>query len=493
MNPVKQSKFSPRLRPLAGAVIVGLGLTLSACGGGGGSGATPSTYTIGGTLSGLAAGQSVSLLNNGGDALGIVADGSFQFATPLASGANYAVTVGTQPDGQTCTVTKGSGTVDTSNISTVQVNCVANILPYAVLHSFAIPPDGANPVGGLLRDASGNLYGATQSGGGGYDMGTVFKITPTGDESVVYSFTGGSDGAAPSGGLVMDASGNLYGMTNGGGASGGKGTVFMITPEGHESVVHSFGTGTDGASPFADLVLDASGNLYGTTSGGGENKKGTVFMITPNGHESVVHSFAGGPDDGATPVAGLVLDASGNLYGTTGVGGANNKGTVFKINPNTGAYNVLHSFGSSSDGIQPMGRLLLDASGNLYGTTVSGGAKNYGTVFKFTPGVGESVVYSFTGGSDGAYPFAGLVLDANGNLYGTTYGGGANDKGTVFMITPNGHESILHSFAGGPDDGATPSGELVSDASGNLYGTTYGGGANDNGTDGGTVFRLPLP
>ena len=198
--------------------------------------------------------------------------------------------------------------------------------------------------------------------------------------------------------------------------------------------MYSFAGGIDGVWPQAGLVLDATGNLYGTTVNGGASGSGTVFKITPAGVESVVYSFAGGTD-GAAPLAGLVLDASGNLYGTTSVGGASCLGTEFKITP-AGVESVVHSFAGGTDGAAPQAGLVLDATGNLYGTTANGGASGNGTVFKITPAGGESVVHSFAGGTDGVWPQAGLVLDATGNLYGTTYQGGASNFGTVFRIVP---------------------------------------------------------
>jgi uncharacterized repeat protein (TIGR03803 family) len=234
---------------------------------------------VGGTVTGLAAGQSVVLQDNGGDSLTVTASGSFTFATPVATGAAYAVTVQTQPTGQKCSVASGSGTMASSNITNVAVTCL-NVRE-TVLYSFAGgSSDGANPYAGLVMDASGNLYGTTNQGSAN-GAGTVFKITPAGAESVLHSFGSGSDGANPFAGLVMDASGNLYGTTEYGGANSA-GTVFKITPAGAESVLWSFGSGSDGAYPYAGLVMDASGNLYGTTkAGGGANNKGTVFRIVP--------------------------------------------------------------------------------------------------------------------------------------------------------------------------------------------------------------------
>ncbi len=308
---------------------------------------------------------------------------------------------------------------------------------YDVLHFFVSSPDGVHPYAGLVLDASGNLYGTTYDGGTN-NAGTVFKITPAGVESVLHFFTNTPDGSKPQAGLVLDASGNIYGTTSYGGASH-NGAVFEITSGGAESVLYSFAGGiADGANPMGSLVMDSSGNLYGTTEHGGASGHGTVFEITSGGAESLLYSFAGGPADGALPLAGLVLDASGNLYGTTETGGTSGYGTVFKITPG-GAESVLHSFGSGGDGAYPYySGLVLDASGNLYGTTYDGGSNgSYGTVFKITPGGAESVLHSFGSGTDGTSPYAGVVLDASGNIYGTTTSyNGSHGDGTVFEIVP---------------------------------------------------------
>ena len=354
-----------------------------------------------------------------------------------------------------------------------------------VLYSFATGSDGQNPAAGLIMDGSGNLYGTTYNGGTN-GVGTVFKITPTGTESVLYSFGTGLDGQAPYAGLIMDVSGNLYGTTPSGGTNG-VGTVFKINPAGTESVLYSFGTGSDGQNPNAGLIMDLSGNLYGTTYNGGTNgttSYGTVFKITAAGAESVLHSFGTG-SDGMAPAAGLFMDGSGNLYGTTVNGGTHGYGTVFTITA-AGSESVLYSFGTASgDGQYPHAGLIMDGSGNLYGTTPSGGTIGVGTVFKITPTGTESLLHSFGTGSDGQAPSAGLIMDLSGNLYGTTSVGGTNGFGTVFKISAAGTESVLYSFATGLD-GRNPVAGLIMDVSGNLYGTTELGGTNGVGT----VFKI---
>ncbi len=432
--------------------------------------------------------------------------------------------------------------------------------------------NGTYPEAGLVEDASGNLYGTTSVGGSGISGGTVFKLAPNGDgsysESVLYSFcsqggTSCTDGANPLASLIKDASGNLYGTTANGGANyssncsnGSCGTVFKLAPNGNggysETVLYSFcsqgGTScTDGANPLAGLIEDSSGNLYGTTWQGGATipfgdrttTAGTVFKLTPNGEggysESVLYTFCSqsGCADGEWPEAGLIEDASGNFYGTTSAGGATiilngyttTGGAAFKLTPKgDGSYSesVLYNFCSQSgctDGLGPSTSLIEDASGNLFGTTWQGGANcqygydgaGCGTVFKLVQngdgGYSENVLYSFcaqggTGCPDGYAPSSGVIEDASGNLFGTTFDGGVydvyGDGGTVFELTPSGlgyTETVLYSFCAQNSptiactDGESPQGGVIEDASGNFYGTSDGGGPNYYGT----VFKLSPP
>ncbi|MGO8794836.1 MAG: choice-of-anchor tandem repeat GloVer-containing protein [Candidatus Sulfotelmatobacter sp.] len=377
--------------------------------------------------------------------------------------------------------------------------------------------DGKVPTAGLIRDTAGNLYGTT-SGGGAHGGGTVFKIDTTGKYTVVYSFcsVGGSsctDGSNPFGGLIEDSAGNLYGTTlNGGAYSVVGGTVFKIDSAGQETVLYSFCASSclDGQAPEAGLVRDAAGNLYGTTGGGGTHSDGTVFKVDTTGKETVLYNFCstGGTSctDGNFPFAGLIEDAAGNLYGTTERGGANNKGTVFKVDA-AGTETVLYSFcsvggTSCTDGYSPEAGVIEDAEGNLYGTTLLGGANtsinfgfDSGTVFKLDTTGKETVLYSFcsVGGAnctDGFGPAAGLIQDAAGNLYGTTGSGGAGGDGTVFELNTTGQETVLYSFctAANCADGWSPDAGVIQDASGNLYGTTANGGATYNGI----VFKLAV-
>jgi uncharacterized repeat protein (TIGR03803 family) len=383
----------------------------------------------------------------------------------------------------------------------------------AVLHSFGHGTDGTNPSAGtLIRDTGGNLYGTTPNGGA-YGFGAVFELSPRQgggwSEAVLYSFkVNGTDGWLPYAGLIRDHSGNLYGTTANGGSKS-DGTVFELErgqDGGYtESVLYSFSfAGTDGAIPiYGALLLDGDGNLYGTTSEGGIFDSGAAFELTPNENgswtEELLYSFGSGAD-ASVPETGPITDASGNGYGTTAGGGLYNKGAVFELSPSSGggwSEKVLHSFGHGADGYYPYAGLVFDAYGNLYGTTPYGGAYGQGTVFQLKPngsgGWTETVLYSFyPNGTDGFLPFAGLVIDSAGNLYGTTFYGGNDYSGTVFEVSPNGHggwtENVLYSFCGQTNcaNGGDPYGGLVFDAAHNLYGTTTYGGANGQGV----VFQL---
>jgi uncharacterized repeat protein (TIGR03803 family) len=377
-------------------------------------------------------------------------------------------------------------------ISLVAVAPAAQAQTFNVLYSFTGGADGGASYAGLVRDSQGNLYGTTTSGGAGLfgcpqACGTVFKLDTAGNETVLHNFgETGSDGQAPYYGyLVRDGAGNLYGTASYGGAHGA-GTIFRVSPSGKE-VFFSF-NGANGGFPFAGLVRDAAGNLYGTTyvrgSGCPPYGCGTVFKVSSKGKETVLHNFTGAPD-GNNPFAGLVLDSAGNLYGTTATGGLG-IGTVFKVDP-TGAETVLYSFTGGADGGLPFAGLVRDSSGNLYGTCSIGGTFGSGTVFKVDSTGTETVLYTFcsqSGCTDGSEPYATLVRDSAGNLYGTTFGGGADDVGTVFKLDKTGKETVLYSFTGGYD-GGFPYAGLLRDSAGNLYGTT-----SNFALGWGTVFEI---
>ena len=350
-----------------------------------------------------------------------------------------------------------------------------------VLYNFQGGTDGYSPYAGLVRDSSGNFYGTTVTGGP-TQAGIVFKLAPNGRETILYTFTGGADGKNPYAGVIRDSSGNLYGTTYSGGASN-SGVVFKIDSSGHQTVLYSFANGIDGGFPEDGLIRDSAGNLYGTASTGGASGAGVVFKLDNTGHETVLYNFTGGTD-GAHPYAGLVRDSAGNLYGTTPYGGNKGYGVVYKVTP-AGSETVIYSFKGTADGANPQAGLLRDSAGNLYGTALHGGADSAGVVFKVTPGHTESVLYSFTGGADGSLPLAGLVRDAGGNFYGTTFYGGAAGAGVVYQLTPAGVETVLYSFSGG-SDGAGPFAGVILDSSGDVFGTASSGGTKL----GGVVFKV---
>ena len=389
----------------------------------------------------------------------------------------------------------------------ILVLCTATPIPspaqiFTTLYSFTGGTDGAQPHARLVQATDGNLYGTTSEGGTSSNCtggcGTVFKITPGGALTPLHNFDG-TDGAGPYAGLVQATDGNFYGTTEEGGASsnctGGCGTVFKITPAGVLTTLYSF-DGTDGFFPFAGVVQASDGNFYGTTSGGGTSSNcsgrgcGTVFQTTPAGVLTTLYSFSGA--DGATPVAGLVQGSDGNFYGTTSGGGTSSNcsgggcGTVFQTTP-AGVLTTLHSF-SGTDGASPLAALVQASDGNFYGTTEEGGASSNctggcGTVFQITPAGVLTTLYSFSGPPFGSRPHAGLVQATDGNFYGTTLSGGGYEGGIIFKMTPAGALTVLIDFIGN-----LPYAGLVEATDGNFYGTTAGDRPNE--VPHGQVFRL---
>ena len=364
-----------------------------------------------------------------------------------------------------------------------------------VVHNFTGGSDGGSPVDGLMMSANGGLFGTTSSGGTA-GLGTVFKIGGHDTQTVLHSFQGGADGATPNGGVIDDTSGTMFGTTTAGGASGA-GTVYSERGT-TETVLYSFAGGTgDGATPQAGLVMDAKGNLYGTTSAGGASGNGTVFeLVAPKRKtgawtETVLYSFGTGTD-GAAPVGRVIFDAAGNLYGTTSTGGTSGYGTVFQLQPGaTWKENILHSFQNADDGYTPYAGLVADGSGNFYGAATAGGSNGGGTLFELSPSDGGftfSVITSVPGwGVSGT--FRDVLVQPNGVIYATTHCDGANNAGTIYELTPSGGSwtyNLLYTFTGG-SDGLYSISNLVLKA-GKLYGTTIYGGANNAGT----VYALKL-
>ena len=367
---------------------------------------------------------------------------------------------------------------------------------FKVLHSFSGGTDGSGPLAGLAIDSSGNLYGTTSSGGDLGD-GTVFKFTSKGQKTVLYSFAGGKDGAGPEAGLILIGT-NLYGTTTDGG-TGDRGTVFELTSAGKETVLYRFASEADGAHPQAALARDAAGNLYGTTFAGGKAGRGVVFKLTRPATsagawiEQVLYSFRTG-SDGANPVAGVTFDAAGNLNGTTSAGGTYGHGTVFQLAPSASGWTekILHSFALESDGGVPYAGIVVDAKGNLYGAATDGGggaSAGGGTVFELTP---SGAVWNFKvlcrlAGWGISGTFRNLLL-ASGKIYATTHCDGRHNAGTVYELTPAASTwtyRSLHVFTGGTD-GLFSFSNLVLDAQGNLYGTTNEGGAYGDGV----IFKV---
>jgi uncharacterized repeat protein (TIGR03803 family) len=371
------------------------------------------------------------------------------------------------------------------------VGASLNNLPrnFRVLYSFSGGADGREPDADLFRDATGNLYGTTRNGGDTRQCpvgcGVLFELNPSGNETVLHTFNHmDGNGLHPVVTLVQDAQGNFYGTTPLGGGNN-DGVVFKIDQSGNYTVLHRF-SGADGSEPTRNLTFDAAGNLYGTTRFGGNSCScGVVYKLDPSGDETVIHKF--NVADGQNPKAGVIRDAAGNLYGTTSDGGSRGLGVVYKIGA-TGKETVLLSF-NDKDGASPgSGLLIRDTAGNLYGTTESGGAHLEGAVFKVGPYGNDTTLYSFKG-SDGAAPLAGLTQDSAGDFFGTTalggnLGCGGIGCGVVFELDASGIETVLHTFTG--SDGFYPFAGLIRDAAGNLYGAT----SNDDGSTGGVVFEL---
>ncbi|MFO1433737.1 MAG: choice-of-anchor tandem repeat GloVer-containing protein [Candidatus Competibacteraceae bacterium] len=403
---------------------------------------------------------------------------------------------------------------------------------FIVLHAFNRSIDGGFPYAGVIQDSAGNLYGTTSAGGPTWG-GTVYRLAPDGTFTVLHAFNYFNDGQAPQTGVIQDSAGNLYGTTWNGGPNGG-GTIYRLAPDGAFTVLHAFNYETDGVNPTAGVIQDSAGNLYGTTPYGGPSGNGTVyrldpatpqfaviqafmplpfsptgvtpgstgnlygttspielnndniiFSLTPDGTFTVLHVF-NSLTDGSSPHAGVIQDSAGNLYGTTAQGGPTWGGAVYRLAAD-GTFTVLHAFDYSLDGDFPSAGVIQDSAGNLYGTTTQGGPARSGTVYRLAPdGSSFTVLHAFDSGSGGGLPYAGLIQDSAGNLYGTTAQGGITGAGTVYRLAPDGSSfTVLHTFDSS-SDGGFPYAGVIQDSAGNLYGTTTQGGP----TGAGTVYRL---
>jgi uncharacterized repeat protein (TIGR03803 family) len=370
----------------------------------------------------------------------------------------------------------------------VLCQCLARAQTLTTLYNFQGPSlDGMSPGTGVVRDHDGNMYGTTTAGGQA-DSGTAFEVVASGTETMLHSFQFLVDGVNPDAPLALGAGSALYGTTSLGGPNNAYGTVFRIK-DNKVTVVYAFSGGLDGLAPVGGVVEDIDGSLYGTTGGGGTGTCpggcGTVYRLDKNGHETVMHNFDG--PNGAHPAATLIHDQQGNVFGTTSSGGLDNSdnmcpggcGTVFMLS-RSGRFTVLHKFTyGTGDGWDVSFGVVRDQQGNLYGTTLTGGAWNYGTIYEITSAGEEKVLYNFAGSPDGSDP-GGLVI-ANGKLYGTTTSGGDascwlsyGGCGLIFEFDRAGTEEILYTF-NGVTDGAVPVGPLTFDSEGNMYGATVQG------------------
>jgi uncharacterized repeat protein (TIGR03803 family) len=410
---------------------------------------------------------------------------------------------------------------------TVLVTTPAQAITDKVLYTFTGMADGGTPRASVITDTKGNIYGTTQLGG---DLtcnppngcGTVYKLSKTGKETVLYSFTGGADGAYPYAALLMDAAGNLYGTASaGGGGTGcfgsGCGTVFKLSKAGKETVLYAFQGGTDGGRPYSALIVDAAGNFYGTAILGGDLSCrtygcGVVYKLSKARKQTVLYSFTGAADGSYPAFGSLAVDAKGNLYGTTEEGGnltcnsPNGCGVVYRLSK-TRKQTVLHTF-TGPDGENPEYTVTLDAKGNLYGTAPNGGANSAGVVFKISnasatkrPGPLFKVLHSFGSGADGALPVAGVSIDPKGNLWIPTGFGGTFGNGALCKVTSTGKESVFHSFSL-EVDGANPVSAatiiptqglakpgLPKGFSWSLYSTNTSGSTSKNGLGAGDVVE----
>lgn len=407
-----------------------------------------------------------------------------------------------------------TGTVEATNSSgpaamqAFSIVITRDSITYTILHNFedgSVAHDGTNFLGGLVRGTDGNLYGVTEGGGSQFE-GTVFKITPAGAETILHTFADGTvanDGQEPTGPLILGVDGNLYGTAQNGGLTN-QGVVFKITPAGAETILYSFGSGSvtpDGVSPYGGLTIGTDGNFYGTTTGGGSTNKGIAFKVTPQGVETILHNFGDDSvvNDGSQPRGNLIQATDGNFYGTTPYGGSAGEGTIFKMTP-AGVMTILHSFGDASitdDGSAPLSGLIQAPNGSLYGLTelggISGSGTTFGTFFKISLSGTMTMLLRFgndTTANDAIQPWDALILGPDGNFYGTSYYGGTTGYGSIFEATSQGSVSILHSFnSGAPaNDGTNPTAGLVLGSNGNLYGGSNHGGS----AGGGDIFQLSL-
>ncbi|MBS0380725.1 MAG: hypothetical protein JSS29_19770 [Proteobacteria bacterium] len=506
-----------------------LAMSLISCGGGGsGNNTGGTTYSVTASIKGLTS-SGLALLVNGAQVPVSSGATSAALASNLSTGATYAVTVQTQPTGATCSVSNGSGTIGSSNVTNVDVSCTANTITVGgtitgLSASGLVLLNNGGDATTIAANAMQFVMATPIAYAGNYSI--TVKSPPAGEtckvsqgsgtdataniksvaiscapwqgfvETVLYSFKGADDGADPTTSLIEGRDGNLYGTTGAGGANGSGGTVFRITTAGVLTVLHSFknATFTDGSVP-SGVVQASDGNFYGVTTYGGATGNGTVFQVTPAGAETVLYSFVNGLGDGFNPSGTLIQATDGNLYGTAPYGGAYSNGAIFKVSL-SGQESILYSFNASAnDGFSPGSGVIQASDGNLYGTTPGNGTNvnvSFGAVFKVTLSGQETLVYTFKGltASDGQLPDAGVIQGSDGNFYGTTTEGGSGVSGTVFKLTPGGVETVLSNFNDGGSaalNGYNPVTSLLQASDGNLYGINNLGGAYNSD---GTVYQV---
>ena len=472
------------------------------------------TYSVGGTVTGMTAGTHITLLDNGSNATVVAANTNFTFSSQISAGGSYAVTVGAQPTGQTCSISHGAASEVAANVSNVMVVCAVdefsvggNVTGLATGEQVTLLNNGGNPT---TVSANGAFtFSSPIAFGGNFAVtvqvqppGQTCSLTgPTGSHisanasvavscatsslTTLYSFKGtNADIGYPVGNIMQATDGFFYGTGYEYGSFGGGG-VFKISSSFTEALFYSFaGGGTDGDYPYAGLMQADNGNIYGLTSSGGANNQGVLFQLTLAGVETVLHSF-GSANDGAYPeYATLVEGTDGYLYGTTYEGGAYGEGSAFRIKPDGSSYSVIFSFGQTqATGYNPYGGFVFGSNGDLYGVTAYGGANNEGMIFELTTSGTLTALHSFAGPpSDGEVPLAALTLGKDGNFYGTTSNGGPNGLGIVFKMTPAGTETVIYAFGTNAGDGGGTYQPLIEGPDGNLYGICYQGGISNQGT-----------
>jgi uncharacterized repeat protein (TIGR03803 family) len=401
-----------------------------------------------------------------------------------------------------CILRNAIATLAVSLLATLAATRPAFAQTESVLYNFcslANCADGEQPRGNIVRDSAGNIYGTTEAGGQ-FGQGVLYRVSLAGVETVLHNFGSTADDGQIPNGLAADSAGNLYGTTQYGGSHVvyglGRGTVFKMTPAGAYSILYNFGaTATDGQNPFAGVVVDAAGNLYGTTLGGGAYSDGTVYKLTPTGTETIFHSFDSNNLDGEAPRLPVTLDKKGNVLGATSYGGNRENGTIFEVSA-SGVYSILYNFnylGDTTAG-DPFTGLTLDAAGNLYGGSFLGGTGGEsGTIYEIGHGSGkiwtEEVLIAFSSNDSGYYyPRSGVTFDSQGNMYGTAELGGALGYGGVWEQTAGGELQSVFNF--NYTDGSNPASNLILDSEGNLYGTTPFGGSSTVFNGGGVLYEV---